>query len=183
VLRPRFRGGTSRKFQFRFERLQSYQPFFVSALAHFRRSEVAAGIGKTQEALVVWPAMACQDETYYELGCAYQQRGLRGSSIDLRLHDSERLIHSLIFDHWPAPSEDARRSRWGQACLMLSQLAYQANDRSAAQRLAIKAWRDTAPMRRGSALRAWLRASLPSGLVRGVRSAKQMLAARSADAS
>jgi hypothetical protein len=127
--------------------------------------------------------MACQDETYYELGCAYQPRGLRGSSIDLRLHDSERLIHSLIFDHWPAPSEGARRTRWGQACLVLSTLAYQANDRSAAQRLAIQAWRYAAPVQRGSALRAWLRASLPSGLVRGVRSAKQMLAARSADAS
>jgi hypothetical protein len=157
--------------------------FFVSALAHFWRNEVAAGIGKTQEALAVWPAMACQNETYYELGCAYQRPGLRGSSIDLRLHDSERLIHSLIFDHWPALSEGARGARWGQACVVLSTLAHQANDRSAAQRLAIQAWRYAAPAQRGSALRAWLRASLPSGLVRGVRSAKQMLAARPADAS
>jgi GT2 family glycosyltransferase len=157
--------------------------FLVSALAHFRRGEGAAGVGKTQEALAVWPAMASQNETYYEFGCAYQPPGLRGSSVNLRLHDSERLIHSLIFDHWPALSEGARGARWGQACVVLSTLAYQANDRSAAQRLAIEAWRYADRARRGSALRAWLRASLPSGLVRGVRSAKQMLAARSADGS
>ncbi|MGE5335587.1 MAG: glycosyltransferase family 2 protein [Nitrososphaerota archaeon] len=157
--------------------------FFIFALAYFRRGEVVAGIGKTQEALAVWPALAAQDETYYELGCAYQPRGVRGSSIGLRLHDSERLIRSLIFDHWPAPSEGTRRARWGQACVVLSALAYQTNDRSAAQRLAIQAWRSTAPMQRGKALRAWLRASLPSGLVRGVRTARQMLAARSTDTS
>jgi glycosyltransferase involved in cell wall biosynthesis len=158
--------------------------FFQSALAHFRRHEVAAGIGKTEEALAVWPAMACQDETYYELGCAYQQRGLRGSPIDLRLDDSERLIHSLIFDRWPAPSAGARRAHWGQACAVLSTLVYQANDSDAARRLALQAWRHLPPTRRAAALRAWLRASLPGGLVRGVRSVKQMLvAARSALAS
>jgi glycosyltransferase involved in cell wall biosynthesis len=157
--------------------------FFVSGLAHLRRGDVAAGIAKTREALAVWPALACQDETYYELGCAYQKRGLRGSVIDLRLHDSERLIHSLIFEHWPAPSESTRRARWAHACLVLSKLAFHVNDRGAAQRLALQGWRSAAPLQRGSALKAWLRASLPSGLVRGVRSAKELLAADPADAS
>lgn len=165
------------------ERRAHGHPFFVSALAHFRRNELAAGIGKTQEALAVWPAMAGQDETYYELGCAYQRRGLRGSPIGLRLEDSERLVHSLVFDHWPARSDDTRRARWGHACLVLSKLAYQANDRGAARRLATQAGRYATPSHRGKALRAWLRASLPSGLVRGVRRARQELADRSGDSS
>lgn len=145
---------------------------FVSALAYFRRGKVAAGVAKTQEALQSWPAMAARDETYYELGCAYQQRGWRGSFADLRLDESTHLIHSLVFEHWPAPSETARHAWWAHACLVLSQLAYEAGDGPTARRLAAQAWRGAAIRQRGSALRAMLRAGLPSGLVRWVRSVR-----------
>jgi hypothetical protein len=145
---------------------------FASALAYFRRGKVAAGVAKTQEALQSWPAMTARDETYYELGCAYQQRGWRGTCADLRLDESAHLIRSLVFEHWTAPSETARRAWWGHACLVLSQLAYEAGDGSTARRLAMEAWRGAGLRRRSSALRALLRAGLPGGLVRWVRSVR-----------
>lgn len=147
--------------------------FFVSALAYFRHGQIATGVSKTQEALRSWPAMPSRDETYYELGCAYQQRGWRGPASDLQLERSTRLIRSLVFEHWPAPSAAARDAWWGHACLVLSQLAHEAGDQAAARRLALQAWRGVARPHKRRALRAIVRASLPTrllGLVRGVRS-------------
>jgi hypothetical protein len=87
----------------------------------------------------------------------------------LRLEQSTHLIRTLIFEHWPAPSEAARHAWWGHACLVLSQLAYEAGDRPAARRLAAQAWRGATLRQKGRALRAILRAGLPGRLVQWVR--------------
>jgi glycosyltransferase involved in cell wall biosynthesis len=143
--------------------------YFASALAYFRHGRLADGVDKTREALCNWPALTSRDETYYELGCAHQQRGRRGPFGEPQLERSTMLIRSLIFEQWPAPSPAARRAWWGHACLVLSQLAHESGDRAAARHLAVEAWRAVVPGQKTRALRALVRASLPGALLRWVR--------------
>lgn len=143
---------------------------FVSALAYFRKGDCAAAIAKMVEAMAVWPALAERDETYYELGCADRPRGWRGPFGAVALDANRHLIRSLVFEHWPAPSQAVRNARWAHACLVLSQLACEGGDRAAARRLAIEAGRSAITAHTGRVLRALLRASIPGELLRRVRS-------------
>jgi GT2 family glycosyltransferase len=122
---------------------------FVSALGHLRRGNEEAGLSKLRRALEAWPGLAALDELYFELACAYQARGVRGSPDGLDLARSERLVQSLL------PLLGGQAS-WGRACLALGRVALGAQQRRVASRYAREAlrWGESRVKVRGLALLA-----------------------------
>jgi hypothetical protein len=102
------------------------------------------------------------DEFYYELGCAFQPRGYRGTPAQLELTASEDLIHFALAA-WPdpAPAGSTPDSAWGQASLNLARLAIISGQTRAARRYAINAMRYGRANHRWGGLRAWLRSFRP----------------------
>jgi glycosyltransferase involved in cell wall biosynthesis len=107
---------------------------FVVGLDYYRLSQQSAGFEKIRRAIEVWPGLLEQDEFYYELGCANQDRGARGSALGLNVPGGADLIRACL--------PDTRRARfWSRACLNLMQLAWLAGDRALARAYAMDAAR------------------------------------------
>jgi GT2 family glycosyltransferase len=135
--------------------------YFTSALAWLRQGQMEPGRARLTAALSLWPALADLDEFFYELGCAFQPRGYRGSPHGLQLERSAALIHTLIFKHRLVPTGE-RRARWAQASLALARLAFQAGERGASARHALSALAGAPAGGRRPALRALARALVPA---------------------
>ncbi len=135
--------------------------YFLSALAHLREHNTTAATERLRQALALWPGLLHENEVYYELGCAFQQRGYRGTSIGLNVGESAALIHQLLHQALGLPAARGRTA-WAQACLVLMQLALLTGDRAAARRFGLSALRWGAGQTRTTALRRLARASLPA---------------------
>jgi glycosyltransferase involved in cell wall biosynthesis len=133
------------------------ETLFVSALAQFRRGENVIGSSKVRDALAIWPALVEDDEFHYELACANQARGVRGTPSGLDLAGNARLVRSLL------PLPGGRRS-WGRACLALAQVALLARDQRAARRYALRALVWSGRRWKGKALAVTVAAALPATL-------------------
>jgi hypothetical protein len=144
--------------------------YFNSAMAYFRVQDLAAAIGKLQQAIELRPALLVDDELYYELACALQPTGYRGSAVGLRLDDSARLVKDLLYQRLHLPAGQSPASLWGRACLVFAQVAYTAGQPLASLRYAGQAVGRAPAGRRGLALRAAARACLPRPVARMLRS-------------
>jgi len=131
---------------------------FASALAELRRRDTAAGLNKLRQALEVWPGVANQDEFYFELACAYQARGVRGTSRDLDLEKGAQLMRLL-----PLPD-----GSWGRAYFALARVALVAGDRRAGRRYSRKALRSSSLRWKGRALAMVATSTLPLELSRSL---------------
>jgi glycosyltransferase involved in cell wall biosynthesis len=135
---------------------------FVAGLARLRRRDVSAGLRKVREALAVWPGLVEQDEFHFELACAYQPRGVRGTAAGLNVRESAELVRSLL----PLPGG---RASWGRACLALARMGLVARDRRSARRYAFEALRAIGPRRKGRAVAVIVRTALPCRVPLGGR--------------
>src|SRR5260221_6308211 len=111
---------------------------FLSALGYLRNRGIAAGQTKLRRAVELWPGLLEQDEVHYELGCAFQKRGYRGTPIGLDIGESTALVRRLLTQGLPLSSRRSRAA-WGRACLALAQLALIAGERGAARQCALRA--------------------------------------------
>jgi glycosyltransferase involved in cell wall biosynthesis len=143
---------------------------FLSALGYFRNRDIAAGEAKLQRAVALWPGILEEDEVYYELGCAFQRRGYRGTPIGLDIRESTALVRRLLTQCLPL-SSSLSRAAWGRACLALAQLALIAGERGAARQAALRAVIRCSGLARRKAARGLLRASLPPRWVQAFRAA------------
>jgi glycosyltransferase involved in cell wall biosynthesis len=143
---------------------------FLSALGYFCTRNIAAGQTKLRSAVELWPGLLEQDEVYYELGCAFQKRGYRGTPIGLDIRESTALVRRLLTQWLPLPASISRAA-WGRACLALAQLALIAGERGAARQSALRAIIRCSGVHRRKAARGLLRASLPQRWVQVFRGA------------
>jgi glycosyltransferase involved in cell wall biosynthesis len=136
--------------------------YFNAALGYLRQREIDLGREKLQQAVACWPELLTADEFYYELGCAFQPRGLRGTLAQLELTASEDLIRFAL-SAWPDPATPgvSPDSAWGQAALNLARLAIIGGQPQAARRYAGNAIRYGQASHRWAGLRAWLRSFRP----------------------
>jgi glycosyltransferase involved in cell wall biosynthesis len=136
--------------------------YFNAALGYFRQTDITLGREKLRQAVECWPDLLSADEFYYELGCAFQPRGLRGTPAQLELAASEDLIHFAL-SAWPDPGPPglSRDGAWGQASLNLARLALISGQPRAARRYARSAMRYGRARHRWGGLRAWLRSFRP----------------------
>ena len=72
--------------------------YFNSAIGQLRQKQIAQAREKIRLAFRCWPGILSLDEFYYELGCAFQPRGVRGTAVGLTLPDGEALIRSILFE-------------------------------------------------------------------------------------
>jgi glycosyltransferase involved in cell wall biosynthesis len=135
--------------------------YFNSALSYLRQNELARGREKIQQAVQYWPGLLAQDEFYYELGCAFQPRGLRGSAQGIDLVKSAGLIRDFLFVDLTKAGADESPEHWGQACLVLARLARNTGQRQAARGYALQVVRHGPAGPRLEALRLLVRSSLP----------------------
>ena len=130
--------------------------YFNSALNYLRQHELARGREKILQAVYFWPGLLTQDEFYYELGCAFQPRGVRGSSTQLDLPASEQLIRAAVFE-WLDPTQPAFKPQraWLQANLVLARVARSSGDQRAARRYAWRTIHRGSLRQRWQAMRIW----------------------------
>jgi glycosyltransferase involved in cell wall biosynthesis len=146
---------------------------FISALAYLRLGRNEAALAKLAAALRDWPELLWLDEFYYEMACAYQQRGYRGSGTGLQLERSAELLRQTVLGEPTTHlSSGQRQEAWGRAGLAMAQLALVAGHKRLAGRFAWQALRLAPPRYNGPALRLLVRASLPAVVVRGLRAAR-----------
>jgi glycosyltransferase involved in cell wall biosynthesis len=132
---------------------------FLSALAHLQIRYTAA-TERLRRALVLWPGLLDENEFFYELGCAFQARGYRGTPIGLNVRESGRLLQALLHHDLGLPAASGRLA-WGRACLVLSQLGLLAGDRAAARQYALSAIIVGSSAVKATAIRRLVRATLP----------------------
>ena len=147
---------------------------FVSALAYLRLGQQDAALDKLGQALRGWPEMVWLDEFYYEMACAFQQRGYRGSGHGLQLERSAAVLRQTLLGE-PAGhlSGRLRHEAWGRAGLALAQLALISGQQALAWRYAWQALRHAQPAYRGQAARLLAKAALPAGVVRALRALRE----------
>jgi hypothetical protein len=136
--------------------------YLNTALGYLRQKRMAPAQEKIRQAVSTWPGILRLDEFYYELGCAFQQRGVRGTAVDLSLPDGEALIRSILFEWLPpelAPADQKRA--WGQANMVLARLARAAGQPRAARQYAARTVRLGTIRHRWRGLRTWARSYWP----------------------
>jgi hypothetical protein len=136
--------------------------YFNSALGYLRQRQMARAQEKILLARRCWPDLLSQDEFYYELGCAFQPRGVRGTAVGLSLLDGEALIRSVLFE-WLSPElgRAEEKRAWGQANMVLARLARATGHLQAARRYAARAMRQGTGRQRLRGLRTWARSYWP----------------------
>ena len=139
---------------------------FASGLMHLRQRDGSVGRDKLRQALGVWPELVEEDEFHFELACAFQARGVRGTGHGLRLSASEALARSL------RPLPGGRRSS-GRLSLAFAQMALLAGEYSSARRYAAEAVRVIALRRKPQALAVLARSILPGPVARRLRARSQ----------
>jgi glycosyltransferase involved in cell wall biosynthesis len=146
--------------------------YFNTALGYLRQGEAAPAQAKLQQAVETWPGLLQEAELYYELACAYQPRGWRGTAAGLRLNDSARLIREVIATNAALLPGSRPAELWGFACLVLAQLAATNHDRAAARRFALQALRRAEARYRWPAMRLLGKSSLPAGVAQALGRAR-----------
>lgn len=131
--------------------------YFNAALGYLRQSDRTRAQEKLLQAARCWPDLLAQDEFYYELGCAFQPRGLRGTPVQLDLAAGEDLIRTTLRESLPAGEAALSGRAWTQANLVLARLARSAGQAPNARRYAWRTIRHGSPRQRWQALRTWAR--------------------------
>ena len=145
---------------------------FSAGLACLRTRDVVRGVGKIRQALEVWPELVEQDEFHFELACAYQPRGFRGTGLGgLDVQETAELVRSLQ----PLPGGRASRAR---AAFALAWMALVAHDRRTARRHALEALRAPGLHRKASALVLLVRSALPYPVSQRLASWRQLRGAK-----
>jgi glycosyltransferase involved in cell wall biosynthesis len=136
--------------------------YLNTALGYLRQKRMAPAQEKIRQAASTWPGLLRLDEFYYELGCAFQSRGVRGTAMDLSLPDGEALIRSVLFE-WISPelTRAEQKRAWGQANMVLARLARAAGQPQAARQYAARAVRLGTIRHRWRGLRTWARSYWP----------------------
>ena len=142
--------------------------YFVSGLGYLRTRQAPQGFEKIIQAISIWPGLLADEEFYYELGCAYQPRGLRGTASGLDLNESAALIRSVLADQ-------NQNGRLAFAYVTLSQLALVTGNRWAALRFALESWWRSSPAEWPAAGRAIMRALLPQSVRTTLRALRTRL--------
>jgi glycosyltransferase involved in cell wall biosynthesis len=136
--------------------------YFTTALGLFAQNAQADARERIRRALEVWPGLLDLDDFYYELGCAGQPRGLRGTAEGLNLKDGAALIHSVLFDPPTLVSGAAAARHWGHACLVLARLARNTGQWSECRRYAWRGLLSTSGSGRLKAARLLARSLAPA---------------------
>ena len=132
--------------------------YFNTALGHLRHKDMAWARDRIERAVRTWPPLAAEDELYYELGCAFQPRGVRGTAVGLSLAEGEAVIHSVLFDWLAADlAPPQRQQAWARANVVLARLARATGQARAARQFAGRAMRLGGAQERWRALRTWAR--------------------------
>lgn len=142
--------------------------YFNAALGYFWQKNAALGRGKVRQAVQVWPGLLDQDEFYYELGCAFQPRGLRGTATGLDLGASASLIQDILSHDRPPSAARSTRAYWGRACLVLARLARNTRDWRGSHTYALRALAYADGRDRLRALRLLARGAVPRAWVRAI---------------
>ena len=136
---------------------------FSAGLARLRERDVVRGVAKIRQALAVWPELVEDDEFHFELACAYQRRGLRGTRHGLDVQETAQLVRSLQ----PLPGG---RASWGRAEFALAWMALVVHDQRTARRHALEALRTAGVHRKAPALALLARSVLPDPVSRRLAS-------------
>ncbi len=117
-----------------------------TALDHFQAGDLEGGRAHLKQAFAIYPDVAEDFEAFYELGCANQPRGARGSTGTLDIERNAALITSslnIVFadPNLPPASRAARRRAYGCAALALGVLAYNTRRFALARRYLTRAVR------------------------------------------
>jgi hypothetical protein len=135
--------------------------YFNAALGFLWQGQADLGRQRVRRAIELWPALLDQDEFYYELGCAFQPRGLRGSAEGLNLDASAALIRGVLFTELPSAPARRAQAYWGRACLILARLARNTRNPRASQAYSLRALVYAPGRQRLLALRLLARNAVP----------------------
>jgi hypothetical protein len=138
--------------------------YFNAALGYLRQGDRQRGQAKVVQAVQHWPGLLERREFYYELGCANQPRGLRGTAQAQDLAASASLLHALLFGGQLVPASSSARRYWGRACLTLASLARNSGHRRACWFYALRALPQLTGRERGEALRLLAGSLAPAAL-------------------
>lgn len=147
--------------------------YFNAGLAYLRQQQTLTAQRKIGLAAATWPELVTLDEFFYELACARQPRGWRGSAAGLDLSQSEALLRETVSNLNLSGTQHQRF--WGQANLALARLAFATDKAPAARRYSWRALRLASGDQRPAALRVWLRVMPPAAWRRSLRQASQAL--------
>jgi len=136
------------------------QTRYETALELLSAGPSPAGVQKLREALRLWPGLATDPATFFELACAHQPRGYRGTPQRLDLAQAERLL-GAVTEAGDVIAEADRRTARGWSGLALAQLARQAGRRGLSARYAFSGLRLGAQDQRRAALAALARSFAP----------------------
>ncbi len=100
----------------------------VSALEHLQQHQTAAAWSLLNQAMIVWPPLLNQLDTYYELACGDQGKGFRGEAALLDIEANGRALLTWLTDLFlqPPTVRAQQRTAYSQAYLALAMLSDQA---------------------------------------------------------
>jgi len=130
---------------------------FNAAIELFSSGAEETGQAKLRDAAGLWPPLANEPAIYYEIACAHQPKGYRGTVERLDLRRAEQALRAVLAGDAFARAD--QRTAQGLASLTLAQLARQAGRRPLAARFALRAARQGTPSQRRAALMALALAS------------------------
>jgi hypothetical protein len=97
----------------------------LSALEHLQQHQTEAAWALLSQATTAWPPLLDELDTYYELACGDQIKGLRGEASSLDIEGNDRALLAWLdslFSHAPVLSA-RRRTAYGNAYLALTMLS------------------------------------------------------------
>lgn len=117
-----------------------------TALDYFQAGDLDGGRAHLKQAFALYPDVAGDFEAFYELGCANQPRGVRGSTDTLDIERNAALMTDsldAVFGDpaMPPASRAARHRAYGCAALALGVLAYNTRRFALARRYLTRAVR------------------------------------------
>lgn len=143
-----------------------------TALDHFQAGDPDGGRAHLKQAFAIYPDVAGDVEAFYELGCANQPRGARGSADTLDIARNAALmmgsLDSVFNDPALPPASQAVRGRaYGCAALALGALAYNTRRFALARRYLAQAVRSDARLIRSARWRNTLAKAIVKSLTQG----------------
>jgi hypothetical protein len=100
----------------------------ASAFEHLQQHQTEAGWSLLNQAMTVWPPLLEELDTFYELACGDQIKGLRGNAALLDIEGNGRTLLAWLdnlFSHTPV-LHPQRRTAYGNAYVALAMLSDQA---------------------------------------------------------
>jgi glycosyltransferase involved in cell wall biosynthesis len=146
----------------------------TTAISYITQREADEGWGYLLQAAETYPGILTSLDTFYELACGDQPRGLRGQAalLDLEANGAEMLRRlGALFAAASRGSQGVRGAAYGNAYLALAMLSDQAGDWAGARRYLLRAIR-TCPRLSATrgVVRRLLKLCLGKRVVRAVRS-------------